>query len=310
MDALTDALRSLHLRDFKPAVYVRRPPWGVYNIPNAWDVVFYAVRGAPCWLTVENIKDPIQLSDRSIVVLPHGHKYTLQDLDFTTPVCTQEDVKQRPDGYYGVMYYGSGDGPTTSFLFGGFKLEKFKDNPLWSDLPSVIHLPQSDMIGWLDQIYAWMIDELSSRSLGYHSAVSRLGELVIIQAIRTYVVREQSKSGGWIGALHDSRLIKVLNLIHSRLEEPWTLDSLAAEVGMSRSRLVGHFVNHVGEAPMHYVARWRIYRAARLLRETELNISNVVRAVGYESEPSFSNAFKKIHGVPPGRYRRTMRDER
>jgi AraC-like DNA-binding protein len=95
--------------------------------------------------------------------------------------------------------------------------------------------------------------------------------------------------------------------MHARPAEPWTLEHLAREVGMSRSVLADRFMHYVREPPMHYLTRWRMQLAARLLERQGSSIAQVADEVGYESEAAFNRAFKKVVGVPPGAWRRDRR---
>jgi AraC-like DNA-binding protein len=97
---------------------------------------------------------------------------------------------------------------------------------------------------------------------------------------------------------------KALGILHARVAEPWTVASLAAKVGLSRSGFAARFTALVGEPPLQYLARWRMARAAELLRDTNESIVEIAERVGYESVPSFGKAFKRWQGESPGAFRR------
>ncbi|WP_244227280.1 helix-turn-helix domain-containing protein [Corallococcus aberystwythensis] len=79
---------------------------------------------------------------------------------------------------------------------------------------------------------------------------------------------------------------------------------LARRVGMSRSGFAARFTELVGESPLQYLARWRIARAAELLRDTPEKVETIAGRVGYESVPAFSRAFKRWQGTGPAAFRR------
>ena len=109
---------------------------------------------------------------------------------------------------------------------------------------------------------------------------------------------------GWLAALADPRISRALTAIHKDLARDWTVQSLAAEIGMSRSALAAHFTRKVGETPLEYVRRWRMWRAAEWLRRGDKSLGEVASLVGYTSEAAFSNSFERVHGVRPGRFKR------
>ncbi len=78
-------------------------------------------------------------------------------------------------------------------------------------------------------------------------------------------------------------IARALSYLHQRPHEPWTVDSLAREVGQSRATFNRRFVSLIGEPPASYLGRWRMSLAAHLLRHSELSLEDVAARVGYES---------------------------
>jgi AraC-like DNA-binding protein len=93
-------------------------------------------------------------------------------------------------------------------------------------------------------------------------------------------------------------------LIQKRPEHPWTLQSLASEVAMSRSAFAGRFSSLVGESAMQYLARWRMQVAHTMLLERNVSVGDLASQLGYQSEAAFNRTFKRITGVTPGAVRR------
>jgi AraC-like DNA-binding protein len=84
----------------------------------------------------------------------------------------------------------------------------------------------------------------------------------------------------------------------------WTVASLAGEVAMSRSAFAARFAALVGEPPMQYLARSRMFLALTRLKEDDIRLADLATRLGYESEAAFSRAFKRFIGVPPGAIRK------
>ena len=98
----------------------------------------------------------------------------------------------------------------------------------------------------------------------------------------------------------------VLRAMHEAIEKRWTVASLASTSGMSRSGFAARFKQALGESPLEYLTRWRMYKAAQLLREGDRKIAEVASLVGYESDAAFNKAFKRIIGAAPGAYRKSF----
>ncbi|WP_420253413.1 helix-turn-helix domain-containing protein [Klebsiella pneumoniae] len=61
------------------------------------------------------------------------------------------------------------------------------------------------------------------------------------------------------------------------------------------------------QSPVEYVLRWRMQLAGRALANSDILISALGRAFGYDSDSAFSHAFRRIKGLTPSEYRKTMR---
>jgi AraC-like DNA-binding protein len=101
-----------------------------------------------------------------------------------------------------------------------------------------------------------------------------------------------------------------LALLHRQPAHPWTIASLATEVGTSRSVLAERFRRYLSETPIAYLTRWRLQLGAQLLKSTSSGVAQVAAEVGYESEPSFNRAFKREFGLPPARFRSQSKSAR
>jgi AraC-like DNA-binding protein len=131
----------------------------------------------------------------------------------------------------------------------------------------------------------------------------RLCELMFVEVVRRYLAALPSEQTGWLAALRDPVVGRALALLHGAPAEHWTLARLARKAGGSRSALAARFTHFVGEPPMHYLARWRMQLAARMLVDGTDKVSAVAPAVGYDSEAAFSRAFKKAVGASPASFR-------
>jgi transcriptional regulator GlxA family with amidase domain len=140
--------------------------------------------------------------------------------------------------------------------------------------------------------------------------LSRLTDLIFVQAVRAWVAAQPDSHTHWVAALHDRQIARVLGLMHTQPERPWTVATLAREVGMSRSTLARRFREILDETPVVYLSRSRLQAAAELMRTENLSLSEVAARVGYQSEASFSRAFRQNMGNPPAAYRRAARARR
>lgn len=202
-----------------------------------------------------------------------------------------------------------GSGPLMRVTGGFFDTEPVRINPLLEALPAVIHLQGTDTAvqRWLTPTLHFIDAEMDHGHQGAQTVLRRLADVLFIQAVRAYS-EQQGVTASWLRGLSDRRIARALALLHGRFADPWTLDSLAREVGMSRTLLAVQFKSLVGESPMSYLTRWRITRAANFIRSERGSLAQVAESVGYMSDAVFAKAFRRVLGVPPGQYRREARN--
>jgi AraC-like DNA-binding protein len=148
------------------------------------------------------------------------------------------------------------------------------------------------------------VEESERGTPGGETMLAKLAELMFVEVIRKHINSLPEDARGWCSGLRDPQVGAALRLIHSRPAQAWTVDTLARDVGMSRSAFAERFAAFVGAPPMHYLTRWRLQLAANLLANGGASVAWAAAAVGYESEAAFNRAFKKFVGVPPGAWRR------
>jgi AraC-like DNA-binding protein len=131
--------------------------------------------------------------------------------------------------------------------------------------------------------------------------------MVFVDAARRYLESLSGDASGWLAALRDRHVGRAIALLHERPAEPWTIDELGRQVGLSRSALHERFVELAGQPPMQYLTNWRMQCGARALREGHATVATIAQDVGYDSEAAFARAFKRLVGQPPAAWRRAQR---
>ena len=151
-----------------------------------------------------------------------------------------------------------------------------------------------------------MSHELEQGGPGAEIVLTRLADVILVYALRKHIDSLPHGDGGWLGALCDPQLSKALGHIHHEPDERWTAGNLATKVGMSRSAFFSKFTEIVGEPPGQYLTRWRMHLATQALKKESVSLAEVAYQVGYNSERSFSKAFKRIVGRSPSIYRKAI----
>jgi transcriptional regulator GlxA family with amidase domain len=151
-----------------------------------------------------------------------------------------------------------------------------------------------------------LASEMAEPAPGSEVMVNRLADILFIQCVRAHIAAssENCKSG-WLRAIFNPKIGAALKAMHERVENPWTVETLAAAAGMSRSAFALRFKELLGETPLEYLTNWRMYKATGLLQEEDKKLFEVAKSVGYDSDAAFSKAFKRVLGVAPREFRQS-----
>jgi len=281
-------------------------------LPGAQQVVSYhIVTDGTCWGGVSG-EAPQELRAGDILLIPHGDAYTMSNAADT---CNDTGFALEPAlNFYRQMASGElpfviaegGGGPKTTRVVCGFlgcDMRPF--NPMLAALPRLVRVrPPADVANdRLQSLMEYAVAEARQPGPGTQSVLVRLSELLFVEVVRRCLAEMPPAQSGWLAALRDPIAGRALVLLHRKPAEPWTLETLAGAVGISRSRLADCFTQIVGQPPIQYLAQWRIQLAARMLSDGGSKVAAVGRNVGYESEAAFSRAFKRLVGVSPVQWR-------
>lgn len=297
--ALGEALRFLRLTGIFYCPSELSEPWGLALPPTDDCLWFHLVTAGSCTIEVAG-GSPRSVQAGDLVVLPHGTGHRAWG---ATPAPTPS-VLDLPHDYvsdrYAVLRHGGG-GARTDIVCGGVRLDHPAARHLAAALPELIHVesartPRSD---WLHASLGLMADETRHVRPGGDAVVSRLCDILVIHAVRTWLEQRDDSRTGWLAALRDPQIGRAVARVHDDPGRAWTVATLAAEVAMSRSAFSARFTALVGEPVMRYVTRWRMLHALDLLETTTSTVAHVAHQAGYESEAAFSRAFTRFAGRPP-----------
>ena len=305
-DTLGDLLASLRMTTLVYGRIELGAPWGL-RFPELSDAasLYLLVRGS-AQLEADGADQPTVLSAGDVALLPKGNGHTLRD-GRGSPLHDLSVEGCRGAKGNSPLHLG-GKGAQTTLVAGTFRYGSGRRFPLFETLPPIIHISASNPNAspWLSSTVQLLIAESAARSPGGTVVVSRLVDVLFVQALRTFILGSGCTESG-LRALGDPQIGKALQLVHDRPTEAWTVEGLARAVGLSRSAFAARFSQLVGEPPLEYIARWRMTKAAELLRESDLPLGAVAERAGYHSEAAFSRAFKRHEGTAPATYRRQAR---
>ena len=308
-DALGDALHFLRMNG---SYYCRSEftaPWGLELPPMEGLLWFHVLTSGHCSLEVDGA-EPLALEPGDLALVSRGDGHRLRsEPGARTPAIEELDLEQVGDRYETLRH--GGGGAASNMVCGAARFDHPAARNLVEVLPQIIHVaasggPDTD---WIRSTVRLMAAEAISPRPGGETVVTRLADILVVQAIRAWIDTDPAAQTGWLGALQDRQIGRAIVLIHEDPARGWTVASLAHGLAMSRSAFAARFTQLVGEPAMHYLARWRMNLALDFLGEDGATVAAVAGRLGYQSEAAFSRAFKRIVGVSPGAVRRGARGD-
>ena len=270
-------------------------------------IAFHIVLDGDCWAQLCDDSDSaVRMTAGDAIMFIGGDAHTMsaeRGQRATPDLSIYRRARERPLPF---VFNDGGNGASTHLACGYLGCDARPFNPVLEALPRmlVVHGNEAGINLTYDLIRAALRESERPRA-GGETILSKLSELMFLQAIRQHIDSIPAEATGWLSGLRDRQVGMALSLMHGRLSERWTIDGLAREVGLSRSAFAERFSQLMGVPPMQYLGNWRLQRAAQLLERNGMSIAQAARDVGYESEAAFNRAFKKQVGIPPGSWRRS-----
>lgn len=304
-DPLGEALHFLRLSGTFYCRSELTDPWGLTLPAMPGCLWFHLVTVGHCRLYVDTA-EPQLLRPGELALVPHGQGHRLD----SEPGVAAPTVLDLPHDYtgdrYAILHHGGG-GAATTLICGAVRFDHPAALDLVALLPELLHLGTQDLIqsDWTQATLRLIAAEASGLRPGGEAVITRLSDILVIQAIRGWIATDPGAHTGWLGALRDPQIGRAISLVHRHPERDWTVATLAGQVAMSRSSFAARFTQLVGEPAMSYLTRRRMHLAFdRLSHDEGLTVGELAGRLGYHSEAAFSRAFKRVNGSSPGSAKR------
>ncbi len=335
MDVLSEVLRVVRLSGaiHFNAEFTR--PWAVKTsppdllaarlMPGAESItLFHLATSGRCWIAWGTL-GPIKIETGDVIVFARGDQHVMASDLGLAPVPVASIFPKASTEQITLVRYGGG-GEEARFVCGYLHSDQ-RFSPLLDAMPALVcvRLRNGGLVldafsetgryaeqvsleheaSWWRAATGHLIAESTRPGPGNRAVLARLSELLFMEVVRWQLTYIAEGHRGWLAGLNDPHVGRALTLLHAEPARSWTVEELADRAAISRAALAKRFVELVGEAPMQYLAGWRMHLARRLLRESALGLAEIASRVGYESEAAFNRAFTRLVGTPPGTWRQS-----
>lgn len=311
-DPLGEALHSLRISGVFYCHSELTAPWGA-RMPAIPDgLMFHLVVRGRCWLADGVDPGAVEaggaagrwLEPGDFALVPHGRGHVLASAPQVPTPPLFDLPREQLSEHYEILRHGGG-GEVTRIVCGAVRFDHPAARQMLALLPAVVCIESAGLQpgGWLPSLLHLMADEARQMRPGGEAVITRLADILVIQAIRHWLQHDAAARGGWLGALKDPRVGRALARMQREPAHGWTVATLAEAAAMSRSAFAQRFTALMGMPALSWLTQWRMSLAQAWLAEG-LAMAEVAARTGYQSEAAFSRAFKRSVGRRPGGLRR------
>ncbi|MDF1660724.1 MAG: AraC family transcriptional regulator [Planctomycetota bacterium] len=303
-DALGETLRQLRMSGVFYCRSEFSKPWGLVLPPMSGALMFHIVISGGCFLEIGEGKSRV-LRAGDMALLPKGEGHRLLSSPGIEAAPLFDLPREAVSDRYEILRHGGG-GEETLMICGAVNFEDLVAGHFLEALPDFIHVDSWTALemDWLQSTLRLMGREARELRPGGETIIARLSDILVVQAIRSWLANDPEARTGWLGALRDPALGIVLSKVHRDPGYDWTVETMAQQGSLSRSVFAARFSESVGQTPMQYVTNWRVRVACRWLRDTDLSLVEIAQRLGYRSVAAFGRAFKRVRGISPGALRK------
>ncbi|TDP98009.1 AraC family transcriptional regulator [Labedaea rhizosphaerae] len=301
MDVLTDLLQRSRARGAAFSHSTAHGRWGV-RFPVGAKLAIHGLLGGEAFAWTHERGQARHVLSGDIVLVRGPSPHFMAHSPDTEVVSFTDHRPVNPAGGAQQLAYGTGPGNATTFFCGAYSFEGDLCAGLLARLPNltVVRAPTGSSLRATMDVFA---AEVLREAPGQQALLDSLLDVILVQALREQLAADLEAAPAWFRAMDDPAVGPALRAVHADPARPWTVADLAATASVSRATFARRFTALLGVAPLAYVTDWRMALAREQLRDGDVGLAAVARSLGYSSEFSFAAAFKRHHGVSPGRWR-------
>lgn len=304
-DPVSELLMGMRLRGASYGRLCFDPPFGI-RFPASPEARFHFIAAGKLHLQMQD-GEVQTLGCGDAVLLPRGEAHSMVSAPGVPTLSVDHFETRQLCGNVCELGSSSEDScrrKQTLIFTGRMEFDLDTLHPLIGLMPRVMSVcellnRQPEILPLLEA----MEREMTAERAGHAGILARLADVVAASIVRGWVECGCGDATGWIEALRNPRLGRVIAALHRDPGREWTVAEMAAEMGSSRSVFAERFAVATGTTPLRYLAALRMRLAAQWISRDHMPIDTAARRLGYASQAAFARAFKRVIGYPPGRLR-------
>jgi AraC-like DNA-binding protein len=262
---------------------------------------FHLIAKGEAYIRWECGRAPLHLKRGDIVMIKRGLGH-----EVATDLETQ--AQEIAAGDTPSAHHPENDRPLVSLVSGYYQFRTEPIHPLFAELPDQIHIRSDDIAPHSPLYIAQQLlsAEIAHDGPGSQAIIKSLVDMLFHYILREWIAQREGDGQSWSRALKDTHLQKAITAMHAEPSRDWSVDDLAGTAGISRAAFAQKFKRISGDTPAHYLTKLRIQSAMDMLRTADDSVERIAEAVGYNDSFVFSKAFKRIQGLSPKEFRKSL----
>ncbi|SFB41012.1 AraC-type DNA-binding protein [Pseudomonas simiae] len=258
---------------------------------------FHLIVQGRCWLHIDGDTTAHRLDNGDAVFLLRDLEYRLSGEP------TAAGAQECPRVPMVPLDSAANDG--VGLVCGFFHFQSGLSAMIVDTLPAWIILRAGDpSLTAARNLFELILQECERLPAPSSALLERLCHLLFLYVLRQQVL-DNSALGGLAALARQPAFADLLEQLIARPADAWTLESMAACTGLSRSAFFKRFNELCGQSPGQVLLMMRMRHACQLFKQNQ-TVADVAVAVGYQSVAAFTRAFHKVTGQQPGAYRKAQ----
>ncbi len=151
----------------------------------------------------------------------------------------------------------------------------------------------------LMEIFKKLEVEIFTTEIGYKTRVNELIDELVILIVRQLNKHDNEKRD------FPQTFQKFDEILRANLAHPWTVEEMAAIMGVGTTAFNEKMKAYSGFSPVNYLINLRITEAIKILKSEKVSLTDIAIGLGFYSSQHFSTTFKKLTGYTPGYFRKS-----
>ena len=311
MDALSKIFDDIHLNQSE-YIYLKAKNNWAFQYHDQGAIIAYVIMQGQCILHLD--QKTIALEAGDLILIPSGQKHLCtasKDQVFNDALNITSIFNEKRHKTIELQSDEKPQHEECLILAIRGHIDSIMAKPLFNTLPQYMHIQHimsSTAPEWLQIGLQFLAVEAHQIRPGRDKILDHLVSILFIECVRDYIAQLKD-SKNWLNALSHPELSNALAVIHGQPEQVWTVESLAEQCCMSRSKFANLFTQMIGETPLAYLQQHRLRLASQHLRQGQFSIQQIAHKVGYSSETAFSQTFKRTFDLTPSQYRQQFQSK-